>query len=462
MSRPHLVLINAIHGRSGGGRIHLLEALPRLARLDDPEVRYLILARSDQVPELEAAGADVRTVKAPRNFALSFVWDQTLLPLLALRLRAGLVFSPANYGPWLLGGRCLLLVRSTFEAAESWASWREKLYWRLQETVARWSVRTARGGMVVSETFRKTVAARLGIPADWLVVNHHGHAAMFRPDPEPGDAEDALLAATSWWWRTSIPTRTWSACWRRWRTCGGRVRTSACAWWERRCCPAMPVPAGARRRAGPPRGHLFRPPVTGRAPPPLPPRRGRPVPLPRRVVRHDPGRGHGLRAPLVASDIPVFHEISGDAAVYADPTDVPAMVGTIAAVLDDGGLAARLSQAGRARAARFTWDWSARRVHDEVRNGASGFPPRHSDGGRGPAAQCIGRHAERLKRGEQPLRDGGLRLPAQLPARQRDVGLAHLGVVHGERLVDDGARCRPARGSSRPSAAPSTPRGSRG
>ncbi|HEX5043094.1 MAG TPA: hypothetical protein VFV75_09310, partial [Candidatus Polarisedimenticolaceae bacterium] len=191
MSRKHLVLVNAIHGKFGGGRVHLLEVLPRLARLDDPEVRYVALARAEQAEELRRAGVETRVVAAPRHFALSFLWDQAALPLLALRLRAGLVFSPANYGPWLMGRRCLLLVRNTFDAAEAWASRGERLYWRLQEAVTRWSVRTARGGMVVSETFRKTVAPRLGIPEEWLVVNHHGHASVFQPEAQPGDAAAA-------------------------------------------------------------------------------------------------------------------------------------------------------------------------------------------------------------------------------------------------------------------------------
>src|SRR6187549_214206 len=99
-----------------------------------------------------------------------------------------MVFNPANYGPWLLGRRCLLLLQNTLEAGESAASPWEHLYWWVHEWVTRWSVRTARGGLVVSDTFRKAAAARLRIPESWLVVNHHGHAAMFRPEPGPGDA----------------------------------------------------------------------------------------------------------------------------------------------------------------------------------------------------------------------------------------------------------------------------------
>jgi alpha-1,3-rhamnosyl/mannosyltransferase len=72
-------------------------------------------------------------------------------------------------------------------------------------------------------------------------------------------------------------------------------------------------------------------------------------------------------APLVVSELPVFREIAGPAAVYADPADVASMAGAIAAVVDDPARAARMSRTGRERAACFSWDRCAQRVHEEAR-----------------------------------------------------------------------------------------------
>jgi glycosyltransferase involved in cell wall biosynthesis len=52
-------------------------------------------------------------------------------------------------------------------------------------------------------------------------------------------------------------------------------------------------------------------------------------------------------------------EVAGDAALLVDPTDVTALAAALADVLDDAGLAARLSVASLARAAEFPWSRTA-------------------------------------------------------------------------------------------------------
>ena len=375
MRRPHLVLVNAIHSKAGGGRVHLLEVLARLARLADPEVRYLVLGRADQAPELRATGAEVRPVRAPQGAAGSFLWDQTVLPWLALRLRAGAVFNPANYGPWLLGRRCLLLIQSTLEAAGSWGSPAEKVYWRVLETMTRWSVRTARGGMIVSATFRKAVAPRLGIPEAWLVVNHHGHGAMFRPDPEPGDAAAApsgryLLVVSDLYPHKNLE-RVLEAVARvrrlrpdvSLRIIGAELLPAYAG--ELRACAAR-VGLPAEVFAGP-RPQSALPPLYRRA---------------AAVLCLSLAESFGMTqleamasgAPLVVSDLPVFREIAGEAAVYADPLDVASMERAMASVLDDPLLAAGLKEEGLTRARGFTWERCARALHEELRR-RLGLPP---------------------------------------------------------------------------------------
>jgi glycosyltransferase involved in cell wall biosynthesis len=66
-----------------------------------------------------------------------------------------------------------------------------------------------------------------------------------------------------------------------------------------------------------------------------------------------------LGTPVVVSDIPVFREVGADAAAFVDPDDVAGFV-TAVRELDDPDCWAERSAAARSRAARYTWDASAR------------------------------------------------------------------------------------------------------
>jgi glycosyltransferase involved in cell wall biosynthesis len=65
-----------------------------------------------------------------------------------------------------------------------------------------------------------------------------------------------------------------------------------------------------------------------------------------------------LGTPIVVSDIPIFREIGGDAALYAPATDASAVASAIRRLEDPAEWVAR-SEASRAQAARFSWDRSA-------------------------------------------------------------------------------------------------------
>jgi glycosyltransferase involved in cell wall biosynthesis len=73
--------------------------------------------------------------------------------------------------------------------------------------------------------------------------------------------------------------------------------------------------------------------------------------------------------PTVASTTSSVPEVSGDAALGVDPRSVREISAAIQRILTDPGLAGQLSEAGRTRAERFTWDETAAgtlRVYEEV------------------------------------------------------------------------------------------------
>jgi glycosyltransferase involved in cell wall biosynthesis len=65
--------------------------------------------------------------------------------------------------------------------------------------------------------------------------------------------------------------------------------------------------------------------------------------------------------PVIASDVPVFREVAGDAAMLVPPFDTSAWVSAIID-LDDPGRRDALIAAGRRRAAAATWDRAADRL----------------------------------------------------------------------------------------------------
>jgi len=63
--------------------------------------------------------------------------------------------------------------------------------------------------------------------------------------------------------------------------------------------------------------------------------------------------------PVACSNATSLPEVAGEAALYFDPLDIPAMTGAIERLLGDAQLRERLAAAGREQAARFTWERTA-------------------------------------------------------------------------------------------------------
>ena len=72
-------------------------------------------------------------------------------------------------------------------------------------------------------------------------------------------------------------------------------------------------------------------------------------------------------AALVTTSGSAMAEVVGDAALLVDPADTPALAATLARVIDDATLSARLRTAGPVQAATFTWDASIRHHIDAYR-----------------------------------------------------------------------------------------------
>ena len=74
--------------------------------------------------------------------------------------------------------------------------------------------------------------------------------------------------------------------------------------------------------------------------------------------------------PVVAADVPVFHEIGGDAAFYADPHSAPALANAMHDALFVAPAREMLIKRGRERVREFSWDRSAQAADPPVQRGA--------------------------------------------------------------------------------------------
>ena len=70
--------------------------------------------------------------------------------------------------------------------------------------------------------------------------------------------------------------------------------------------------------------------------------------------------GFAAGVPVLTSDVSSLPEVAGDAAVLVDPRDPDAIADGLRQLFDDPDLRAMLSAAGLARAAKFTWEATAR------------------------------------------------------------------------------------------------------
>lgn len=64
-------------------------------------------------------------------------------------------------------------------------------------------------------------------------------------------------------------------------------------------------------------------------------------------------------SPLICSDIPVFHEVIGSAALFADPFDPESLAECLRVVADDSSIRQKLIETGRQHLENFSWEKTA-------------------------------------------------------------------------------------------------------
>lgn len=80
-----------------------------------------------------------------------------------------------------------------------------------------------------------------------------------------------------------------------------------------------------------------------------------------------PSEAMTFGCPVILSDLAVLRERAGTAAIYCDPNDHDAFTAAALRVLNEPGLARKMSRLGRRQAATFTWEQQARTIFEAAR-----------------------------------------------------------------------------------------------
>lgn len=223
--------------------------------------------------------------------------------------------------------------------------------------LVRAHVNRADAVLAISETTARDVVDKLGVPRERVHVIHAGLDESFVKRASHDGCEDYLLTVATLEPRKNVPVLLEAVSLLKKRGWDGRLRIAGGSGLD----TARVDATIARLGLGEVVEKLGY--VDASALPALYQRA-------RAVVMPSLWEGFGLplleamasEVPLVASDIPVHHEVAGDAAVFAEPGDANALADAIEKVEGDDELRGELIARGRARVSRFSWDASAQKA----------------------------------------------------------------------------------------------------
>jgi glycosyltransferase involved in cell wall biosynthesis len=342
---------------AGAGR-YTLSLVRALARIDHDH-DYVIYARSHSLHELGGLGSTFEIVDlGSMSRVKRYLWEQTALPFDLRRRRAALLHSPHHTTPLLCPcPRTVTVHDVTFFLIPERYPRSRRLYFQIATTI---SVKRARAILVPSASAADDLRAVLNPPAGRVHVTHEGVEALFRP----ATAEECLAVRK----RFSLPEgyllslgtlepgKNRSTLLRALHSLVTEGRDLHLAIAGQTGWSGGSEAAEARELGLEGRVHFL-----GYVPH---------VELPALYsaasvfVFPSLHEGFGLPVleamasgtPVVTSNRSSLPEVAGDAALLVDPLNEAALAGAIGRILDEPPLVALLRQAGRERAAGFSWD----------------------------------------------------------------------------------------------------------
>jgi glycosyltransferase involved in cell wall biosynthesis len=308
-------------------------------------------------PRLRALAPHAYAVARPPAAAsagpLGQLWEQAALPVWAAASRTGLIFSPANLAP-LAWPRNVVLIHDAapFRRPNAYAPSYSLWHQRVGATAARRALRV----VTVSDFSARELSQLLGLDPARVSVIAGGVGARFSPsvDPAPVLAKFALERRYVLTIGTAEPRKNLQALTVAVQRLGKLGVDVVWAGDARRHFSATAAVPGLRAL-----GYVHERDLPGLY-------RGASA-----FVLPSVYEGFGLPCleamacgvPVVTSDRAALPEVCGTAAVLVDPDDRESIADALMEIVQDVAIAARLRESGIGRAAGFSWERAALKLH---------------------------------------------------------------------------------------------------
>jgi glycosyltransferase involved in cell wall biosynthesis len=361
------ILIDGSMARSGGGFTYLVNILPRMAALA-PDDRFRVLLRSERLASSIAPAPNLQIDLLPDgSWAQRLRFTYREVPRLVREWGADLYFSAGESAP--LRTACPMIASfrnpNVYTALNQGWSRKQQVRLRLLREISRLSAYSCDRIMFVSEDSARWIGDSLHIPEARRAVVHHGiDATAWTPPKRSTLAHGSYILSVSSIYRYKNFVRL--------------IEAYAALAHRRDDLPDLVIVGddqdpeysarmrSARDAAGELAGHIH---LLGEVPY-------------AEIRRYYAGAdlfvfpsyletfGHPLLeamvsgVPTVAADIPVFREIAGDAAFYADPHKPEALASAMEEALFAPRAREALIKRGRDRVRSFGWDATARRLSE--------------------------------------------------------------------------------------------------
>jgi glycosyltransferase involved in cell wall biosynthesis len=348
--------VNALYlipGGVGGTEIYLRQLLAALAGIDAAN-EYFVFTNletgADLVPRQANFQWKPQAVHA-RFRPARIAWEQIVLPLEVSRYRLNVLFNPGFTSPAFAFCPCVTVFHDLqHKRHPEHFRWFDLPFWRLLLWL---SAHRSRKLIAVSEATRADLLRIYRLPADRVVVIHHGvESAFFELDR--ARIEPYVLCVSTLHPHKNLE-RLIRAYARRRRDY--RLVLAGMRGFHTRTLEALIEQLGmtesVRLTGWLPREELYR--LYQRA---------------LAFVYPSTFEGFGMPVlealaagiPVACSDIPVLREVAGEAALFFDPASEDAIDGALGGIVTDASLRLRLTDAGPAQARGFTWELAARQT----------------------------------------------------------------------------------------------------